>query len=939
MPISLRIEPRDGQLVDRDRPVSFLYNGRRVTAYAGDTIGSALAAAGVRTLSRSFKYHRPRGLLCVAGRCPNCLVTVDGTPNVRACTIPVTEGMDVGSQNAWPSIDFDVMSLLDRAEKLMPVGFYYKAFHQPKLLWDIVRPILRAVGGLGRVNPGASKLPGYRHRSVHVDILVVGAGHAGMSAAIAAAEASPDTRVVLVDDQPTLGAGQAPAEVEDLVRDVVGLASIEVWSESTAFGFYADNLVTVIGKGEVLTVRAGRVVLATGAHEVPFVFPGNDLPGVMLATGAMRLLRMHGVLAGGRAVVATEDDSGYGFALELAESGIAVAAVLDARAGGSANNAASELSAAGIRLAVGAAVVGATGRGAVERASFSIGNGRPEGIDCDLLLMAGRLQPAAQLALQAGCSTRQDAALETLVPVSPPEGVYIAGRLVGVPDPSVSTLHGRQAGTAAANGEPQPPAPWIEPDRGDAVLASHDTGAKKQFVCVCEDISTGDLNKAVTEGFADIQTLKRYSTTTMGPCQGKMCLRNFSATASKFADVSGEEMGLTTMRPPSVTVSLGALAGPGHLPVKRTALHHRHNDLGAQVVDAGGWQRPYSYGDAASEARAVRERVGIIDVSTLGKLDVRGPDAPQLLDFLYTNRMSNLRVGRIRYGVMCLDDGTILDDGTVTRLSDDRFFVTTTTGNIELIEQWYKWWIATEEGMTAHIADVTSGFAAINVAGPRAREVLSQMTDADLSSNAFKYMRSAQATVADVPSTLLRIGFVGETGWEIHFPSQYADHMWDSLTAAGRDFGITPFGLEAQRILRLEKGHIIVNQDTDSITTPVEGGMDWAVRLAKKDFAGRGGLRGVVRRGPRQRLVGFVMDPSSPVPKDGSPIVHDGSPVGRVTSTRLSPTAGRPFGLAMVPTGLAENGMRLHIPVAGELWEATVQLEPVYDPAGERLRA
>jgi sarcosine oxidase subunit alpha len=442
----------------------------------------------------------------------------------------------------------------------------------------------------------------------------------------------------------------------------------------------------------------------------------------------------------------------------------------------------------------------------------------------------------------------------------------------------------------------------------------------------------------VTEGFADIQILKRYSTTTMGPCQGKMCLRNFATTTSKLADVPQETMGLTTMRPPSITVSLGALAGPGHLPVKRTALHHKHIALGAQIVDAGGWQRPYSYGDAASEAKAVRERVGLIDVSTLGKLDVRGPDAPRLLDFLYTNRMSNLRVGRIRYGVMCLDNGTILDDGTVTRLSEDRFFVTTTTGNIELIEQWYKWWIATEGDVTAHIADVTSGFAAINVAGPRARQALTRLTDADLSQDAFQYMRSVEATVAGVPAILLRIGFVGETGWEVHFRSQYAEHMWDTITAAGRDLGIAPFGLEAQRILRLEKGHIIVNQDTDSITTPIESGMGWAVRLAKKDFVGRGGLRSVVRRGPRQRLVGFVMDAASPLPRDGSPIVHDGTPVGRVTSTRLSPSAGMPFGLAIVPTDLAENGVRLHIPVAGELWAATVQLEPVYDPAGERLR-
>jgi sarcosine oxidase subunit alpha len=936
MTISLRIEPVDGQVVDgqvidRDRPITFVYNGKRVTGFAGDTIGSALAAGGVKTISRSFKYHRPRGLLCVAGRCPNCMVTVDGAPNVRACITLVADRMVVGSQNAWPSVDFDAMSVLDRADRLMPVGFYYKTFHKPKPMWDLVRPILRAVGGLGKVNPNASELPGYTHRSVHIDVLVIGAGHAGMSAAVAAAESGG--QVVLVDEQPTLGAGQAPDETGDLVAAVKGQPSVEVWSDSTAFGFYADNFIAVVRGQEVLTVRAARVVLATGAHEVPFVFPGNDLPGVMLATGAMRLLRMYGVRPGGKVVIATENDSGYAFAAELQVAGVDVAAVLDARTGG----AASDLGDTGTRLESGAVVVGATGKGSVRRITFNTSNGRTESIDCDLLLMAGRLQPAAQLALQAGCGTVSDPALRSLVPTDPPKDVYLVGGLVGAPNSGDSAAQGRQVGAAAARGERQAQASW--PALGDgSEVADHESSAKKQFICMCEDVSASDLKKAVTEGFADIQILKRYSTATMGPCQGKMCLRNFATTTSKLADVPQETMGLTTMRPPSITVSLGALAGPGHLPVKRTALNHKHIELGAQIVDAGGWQRPYSYGDAASEARAVRERVGLIDVSTLGKLDVRGPDAPRLLDFLYTNRMSNLRVGRIRYGVMCLDNGTILDDGTVTRLSDDRFFVTTTTGNIELIEQWYKWWIATEGDMTAHIADVTSGFAAINVAGPRARAALSRLTDADLSPDGFLYMRSVQAEVAGVPAILLRIGFVGETGWEVHFPSQYADHMWDAITAAGRDFGIAPFGLEAQRILRLEKGHIIVNQDTDSITTPIESGMGWAVRLAKKDFVGRGGLRSVVRRGPRQRLVGFVMDAASPVPRDGSPIVHDGTPVGRVTSTRLSPSAGMPFGLAIVPTALAENGVRVHIPVAGELWAATVQLEPVYDPAGERLR-
>ena len=935
-----RIAARPGQLIDRDRTISLVYDGKPVAAHPGDTVGSALAAAGVRTVSRSFKYHRPRGLLCVAGRCPNCLVSVDGTPNVRACTTPVADGMVVASQNAWPSVNLDVMSVLDRADRLMPVGFYYKAFHRPKPLWNLVRPIFRKAGGIGKINPAAATSPTHAHRSVHVDVLVVGGGHAGMSAAVAAAKSGAE--VVLVDDQQALGAGQRAAEVADLIKAVGRSESIQVWTAATAFGLYSANLVTVIRGPEVMTVRAAAVVLATGAHEVPFVFPGNDLPGVMLATGAVRLVRMYGVRPGDRAVVATEDESGYGVALELAEAGVEVVAVLDARPDGAEGGGADGLANAGITLHAGASLIAARGGAAASSVVFDDGGGRTDTIACDLVLMAGRLQPAAQLALQAGCPTRLDERMGTLVPTDPPPGLYLVGGLIGAREPDESAEQGRIAGRAAARGVPVKTA---TEEALDAVIdgARLESRAPKQkgkdFVCPCEDITAKDVRRAVGEGFADIQTLKRYSTTTMGPCQGKMCLRNFAAIASEAAETSVREMGLTTMRPPTTPVSLGALAGPGHLPVKRTALHHKHRAIGAEMVDAGGWQRPYGYGDPMGEARAVRERVGIIDVSTLGKLDVRGPGAPRLLDFLYTTLMSNLRVGRIRYGVMCLDNGTILDDGTVTRLSDDRFFVTTTTGNIELIEQWYKWWMATEGDMTAQIADLTSGYAAINVAGPNARQLLTRVTEADVTPEGFRYMRSVQADVAGVPSILLRIGFVGETGWEVHFPSQYAEHMWDALIEAGRDLGVSPFGLEAQRILRLEKGHIIINQDTDSITTPIEGGMAWAVRLSKKDFVGRGGLRSVVRRGPRQMLVGFVMDPKSPVPKDGAPVVYGGSPVGRVTSARLSPTAGLPFGLAIVPSDLATDGVRVHIPVADDLWPATVRIGPIYDPAGKRLRS
>ena len=365
-------------------------------------------------------------------------------------------------------------------------------------------------------------------------------------------------------------------------------------------------------------------------------------------------------------------------------------------------------------------------------------------------------------------------------------------------------------------------------------------------------------------------------------------------------------------------------------------MHRKHLELGATMVDLSQWRRAHSYGSSQEESLAVRERVGIIDVSTLGKLDVQGRDAPALLDRVYTNHLSNLRVGRIRYGLLCADDGTIIDDGTVTGLAEDHYFVTTTTGNIELIEEWFKWWMA-GTGMCAHVTNVTSAFAAINVAGPYARDTLTKLTQIDLSPGAFRYMRSAQGSVAGVPAILLRIGFVGEAGWEIHFPAEYGEHVWDALMEAGREFGIMAFGLEAQRILRLEKKHVIVGQDTDAVSNPLEADMSWVVRFDKEDFIGRGGLLAARERGLRNRLVGFVMRDGG-VPEDGDPVVIGPRPVGHVTSARLSPTISRGFGLAWVPAEMAEEGHEITIRVDGRDLPADITLQPVYDPEGKKLR-
>ena len=952
-----RISPARHEFIDRNVVFQFEFEGRQIGAHDGDTIGSAVTAAGVGILSRSFKYHRPRGLLCVAGNCPNCLMTVDGVPNVRACTTKARADMKVSRQNAWPSASHDAGAVLDRMDRLLPVGFYYKAFHKPKALWKIVRPLVRRVAGLGKVDTSSDGGPAYSHRSMHADVAVVGGGPAGMAAALEAAAEGLD--VTLIDDQPLLGGhllydttrytgieglgdghGQ---EIAALLRERVAKQDgIRVLSGATAFGFYQGNLIAIHHGYESIQLRARQVIMATGAFEVPMQFKNNDRPGVMLASGAVRLARLYGVSPGKRAVVATADDSGYSTVLTLIDIGIEVVAVIDMRPDPVACEAADAVREAGVEVLSGHRLTSARGTKRVSRVTVAAVDSSEREFRCDLLCMAGVWQPATGLFLQQpGATVEYDEQLQESLPAQIPAGVNVAGDITGFHDLRIIFAQGLSAGRRAAGREYEG-APQLDVleqayrDRKQTRLASAGGGARKEFVCICEDVSTKDIDVAVGEGFGDIQTLKRYTTATMGPCQGKMCHRAFVEAAAERTGVSIALTGATTSRPPAQGVPLGALAGPGHLPRKRTALDGLHRAAGAEMVEVGPWLRAHNYGSPQDEALAVRERVGIIDVSTLGKLDVQGRDAGKLLDKVYTHRFSNLRQGRIRYGLMVGENGTIMDDGTVTRLAEDQYFVTTTTGNVDAIEDWFSWWLA-GTGMEVFVTNVTSSYAAINVAGPRARETLVKLTDVDLSTDALGYMRSARGMVAGVPCMFLRIGFVGETGWELHFPTEYAEHLWSALMEAGAEFGIAPFGLEAQRILRLEKGHIIVNQDTDAATDPLDAGMRWAVRFDKPDFIGRGGLVANRARESEEKLVGFVMRDGF-VPEDGEPIVEAGAPIGRVTSSRMSPTLKKGFGLAWVPERLASEGAEILIRSGGDDWPAIVTMKPVYDPDGLRLR-
>jgi len=957
-----RLPPSGGERIDRERPVSFSFDGELIDAFEGDTIGSALHAADQRVLSRSFKYHRPRGLLCCAGQCPNCLVDVDGWPGVRACTEPVREGMKVVHMNATPSLRFDVMRATDIfGSRLTPPGFYYKTFIRPRRLWPLYEKVLRNAAGLGRLARRQAKREWrteYRRRQA--DLLVIGGGVAGMSAALRGAELGAD--VVLADDGPELGGAELAGADAEAIRELarrVRAAGVEVLAPAAALGFF-DGIVPVWSQSTLHQIRARSHVAATGSIEQPLMFEGNDLPGVMLCSGAQRLASLYGVRPGKAAVVATTADRGLESALALHEAGVEIVGIADARASGADAELSARIERARLPLWRGSAVVRAVGRrrvmGAVVADLDRAGRALPDSEhahNCDLLAVSGGTVPATSLLLQAGVKARWDEAAGAYLPETAPPGIHAAGAVAGHRSRRQAELSGAVAGAEAAlslelgdeadrarlEAEREALSAGAEPaaELVPAPAASANGRHAKCFACLCEDVTTDDISYSIEEGFDSLELLKRYTTVTMGPCQGRMCQLSAIRQTAADTDTTVAEVGITTARPPWSTVPMGVLAGRPFEPAKRSAVHGRHRELGGNVLWAGDWRRPYDYGDPKGETMAVHQGAGLIDVSTLGKLIVAGPQAGAFLNLLYPNRFDNLKPGRIRYGVLGDDAGRITDDGTVCRLDDDSFYVTTTSSGADAVESWFAWWLA-EWDMDVHLTDVSQGLAALNLAGPRAREILSGLTDLDCSNESFSYLDGKRAHVAGVPCLLLRIGFVGELGYELHCPGALAEHLWDAILAAGEPHGVRPFGLEPQRVLRLQKLHILVGQDTDAESNPLEAAMPWIVKFDKEeDFIGRWALEAVEERGAENMLVGFTIA-NGAVPNEGAAVVADGEPVGRVTSSRFSPLLERTIGMAWVPAALAADGSSITLADDGRRLSATVQTSPFYDPDQERLR-
>jgi sarcosine oxidase subunit alpha len=883
----MRLAAQPHELIDRSQPVRFFFDGQAVHGYAGDTLGSALYAAGRRVFARSFKYHRPRGVVTADGHDWNCLMQVDRIPNVRVFEEPAGPDRWVEAQNVLGSLERDWMAITDKlGGPFTPPGFYYKTFIRPRRFWPLYEKFLRNAAGLGTLDPSAERTERYDVEHRHVETLVIGGGVAGLEAALEAAEGG--RQVALVDEGPEPGGLllQEPGgrERARALTERARAAGVDVFAPASAIGIYEGGLVPVSYGKLMLRFRAEAIVVATGAIQQPLVFPENDLVGIMLPCAVRRLVNQWSVRPGERAVVLTVDDQGLAAAEDLKAAGVEVAELVD------------------FRERAPSTVVA---RGRKGRVRHVLVDGKK--LECDLLVTGGSPQPAYQLLAMAGATVAFDPARGVFVPHELPPGITAVGACAG------------DLGAVAV-----PP----------AVLGE----GKKAFVDFCEDQTVKDLRYAIDEGYDSIQLAKRYTTVTMGPSQGKESHLNSVRVYAKLTHSDEETIGTTTARPPWTPVSMGLLAGRPHDPAKRTSMHHRHKDMGANIFWTGAWRRPHSYGaDTQAEAKRVHESIGIIDVSTLGKILVKGNDAGAFLDRLYPNRFSDLKVGRIRYGILTSDAGRIFDDGTIARLAEDEFYVTTTSTGADGVFQWFEWWNAVWH-MDVQATNLTGAVAAVNVAGPNARRLMEKVTDADVSNDAFAYLDAKHVHVAGVPALVLRIGFVGELGYEIHFASPLGEHVWDALFEAGAEWNASPFGLEPQRILRLEKMHILVGQDTDGESNPLEAAMSWIVKLDKDEFVGKWAIERVKERGLKWMLVGFEM-PNGRAPVEGGQVVVDGRSSGRITSIRWSEQLQKTIGMAVVPVELAEDGTTFDVKVDGTIEQAVVTTRPFFDPEGSHLRS
>lgn len=962
-----RLPKQRNEWIDRDAPIPFTFEGESYVGFAGDVLASAIYAGGTSLIGRSFKYHRARGCYSFAGHDASAIFT-DGTrTNLRGDMVPLMPGIKLRAVNTFGSVRKDWMNLTEKFNRFMPVGFYYKAFHRPAWLFPFHEKQIRKIAGLGAINPRfpATKSP---KDYAWCDVLIVGGGPAGLSAARAAAEKG--AAVMLVDEQPRLGGSLAWQHARDssasnLMNEYFGalkaMPNVQIRTSTMAGGHYAEHWIALFDERRLTKLRAKSVVYATGVIEQPAVFGYNDLPGVMLASAAQRLIRLYAIKPFDQVVILAGNSDAYAAALDLLEVGVRIAAIVDLRPGGEPSPISRQLADAGVKIHLGHTIyeAQATGnksgvRGAVIAPIGVDGEAdlsRASTVACDGIAVSVGWTPNSSLLSQAGVKFRHDELLNQLVPSSWPQSVFPAGRVAGVYDLSDQLADGRRAGLAAAKylgkyGSELPPssAHGGSPPSHPYPIFNH--AKRKNFVDQDEDLHLTDFVNAHQEGFDSIELMKRYSTVGMGPSQGKLANLNSVRILAKLNGKSINETGTTTARPFYQPVSIGHLAGRRFHPMRRTPVHHWHAEQDAVFFHAGDWYRPeyYRFGNVSredcilQEAMQVRRSLGMIDVGTLGKLLVNGPDAAAFLERLYTGRFDKLAIGKYRYGVALDESGIVIEDGVIARLAADRFYVTATSSGVAgFYREMLRWAMLWKMKVT--LSNVTGQYAAMNVAGSDSRAVLANLTDVDLSPQAFPYLGVREGTVAGVRAILMRVGFVGELGYEVHVSASQGLHVWQSMFDAGKSFGVRPFGVEAQRLLRLEKGHLIISQDTDALTNPYEADVTWAIGRDKPFFVGQRSLQIVSKQKLNRRLVGLRWPEgySGPLPNECNLIVRDGRIAGRVTSIATRSTLGYPLAMAFVEPEMAEPGATVNVRLSdGSSCDATVAKMPFYDPESQR---